>query len=83
MDLWIRSRDRAVLVNLKNIIKISLSYIDDSVIAYDITGTAIGLGKYSTEKRALEILDEIQKILQPCVLFGNVTGSYVYEMPEK
>lgn len=56
MDLWIRSQDR------KELFKINEIHAEDSYLASDEFGF---LGEYKTKERALEILDEIEKILKP------------------
>ena len=59
MELWIRSQDRITLCKCNNI------YIDDEWVSpYYIKNGTLTLGKYSTKERALEVLDEIQKILR-------------------
>lgn len=61
MDLWIRSKSKKTLVKI-NAISLS-SCSEDYVIESD---SDYVLGKYPKE-RALEILDEIQKLLLPKV----------------
>lgn len=65
MDLWIRSQNRKILVKCDTL---SLTQSELSIISF---GTNKVLGTYKTKKRALEVLDEIQKFIQP--LF-NCTG---------
>lgn len=62
MELWFRSQDRKELqrVNIKKLI------IDDNLYPYwvirnNIEFTGEILGKYRTEKRAIEVLDQIQE----------------------
>ena len=60
MNLWIRSQDKKIM--LKNPILI----VDDDRILTpknDYRDTHLILGHYKTKERALEVLDEIQKIL--------------------
>ena len=63
MDLWIRSQDKKYLVNVKE-----LSYNEKnkehSILTY-IRDSYRVIGTYKTKERALEVLDEIQKMLQP------------------
>lgn len=80
MDLWIRSQDRKHLMKCE-------------AIMYEKTGTGYGLigftknydfniATYKTKERALEVLDEIQKLLQPIYKVTNdfkkseLTGNY-------
>lgn len=74
MELWIRSQDRERLLKC-NFIEISGNLINkiDSIFfeGYNIVGyfnDNIGyetLGTYKTKERAIEVLDEIQKLLIP------------------
>lgn len=94
MELWIRSQDREKLINLK---LLKVKTIDDN---FEIIGSCDGIGKekigeYKTGERALEILDEIQKLL--IVKKGMITTQdnkgiefipfidtlVVYEMPKE
>ena len=54
MELWIRSQDKEVLVKINNI------WVNENVI-YTDSYPDMWLGAYKSEKRALEVLDEIQK----------------------
>ena len=62
MELWVRSQDRMLLsrtVDIRIVIEQEgTSIIDDT--------TSYILGMYKSEKRALEVLDEIQKTLEIC-----------------
>lgn len=86
MKLWIRSQDRRYLIpdpqlgyNEKNGRHAILAYIRDE---YRVIGT------YKSEKRALEVLDEIQKELTGDTLHSAVNKAIknnilVYEMPKE
>lgn len=56
MELWIRSQDRQLLIPIKEIIS-----QNSTCIFYG--GNIIA--DYETQERAIEVLDEIQKILTP------------------
>ena len=61
MDLWIRSQDKN---NLLKVVNVKL----DSRTLYANTKTdewAVKIGFYKTKERALEVLDEIQKLIKP------------------
>lgn len=64
MELWIRSQDKRRLEKINNGLKIFIDNRLRYTIAYevDIDGINI-LGAYETEKRAIEVLDEIQNKL--------------------
>lgn len=89
MELWIRSQDRDYLEKVEKI------YLwENSFKEYQIDGKS-ELGTYKTKKRALEVLDEIQKIIgwlqidMKHITVGdckNLKGGfedYVYEMPKE
>lgn len=62
MDLWIRSQDKKSLRIVSNI---NIIHEDDKFFICNYTGIAnIKLGKYEYEKRALEVLDEIQEFIE-------------------
>ena len=69
MDLWIRSQDKTRLVKV-----CSLEYGEYNEIHY-INGYCVNevdnydLGIYKTKERALEVLDEIQSLLQPKIIY--------------
>ena len=61
MDLWIRSQNKMMLLKIDN------AFIDDGTICTYSGDDAFILGEYATKERALEVLDEIQKLLTPQV----------------
>lgn len=92
MELWIRSQDKMKLV------KVNYVYIRESDDHFTMYGETIDsgpiIGIYRTKKRALNVLDEIQKVIRWIQkdmknttmgdfqsLIGNF-DKYVYEMPE-
>ena len=71
MELWIRSQDKEVLLNIKGIQYQNCKLVENETVESNIL---IGLynyydneilGEYETKERALEVLDEIQNILSP------------------
>lgn len=80
MNLWIRTQDRTTLIRSYEI------YIVEQQNMYLIRAkrTSHILGSYSTFERALEVLDEIQKML---VEDGGIetfeTTLVVYNMPKE
>lgn len=91
MELWIRSQDKKCLIKAK-IIKFENGCLRG---ATDDDGWYYDLGKYKKE-RALEILDEIQKLLtmqrisipaHNCNdtkhIYKDELINYVYEMPKE
>ena len=68
MELWIRSQDKRTLINTRRI-----DIDDKSIIVWDEGRYAseIYLGEYKTKERALEVLDEIEKLIKPITIFQN------------
>ena len=79
MELWIRSQDKKFIVKVNNGIYINKYYGQGHINGYEITcGYGGSLGIYS-EERALEVLNEIQKILEPQLIIkdnGKIIGSF-------
>ena len=71
MDLWIRSQDRMELINCSQVESI---YVEDNYIKYFTRDDNYNIGKYKSEERALEVLDEIQTILR-----GKYATSFDYK----
>lgn len=71
MDLYVRSQDKKNLVKIIN--QIGLNYSNNNMIIANYQPDFIGtqgeyyetLGTYATKERALEVLDEIQKLIKP------------------
>lgn len=62
MDLWIRDQDRTTLMKLRRI-----DVQDCYIICHEDDGYddhIVYMGKYETEERALEVLDEIQNFIE-------------------
>ena len=97
MELWIRSQDKEVLLNIKGIQYQNYKLVENETVEANIL---IGfynyydneiLGEYETKERALEVLTEIQNKINLINLghdFGNPmidlkNPTYIYQMPEK
>ena len=86
MELWIRSQDKMNLVKIR---QISLNYSNKKQIIANYTPESYEnsggyyelLGTYETKKRAIEVLDEIQDLLQNAYI-GNA-NRIVYQMPQE
>lgn len=98
MELWIRSQDKDSLIKVE---KIELNY--DYLCCNDIQLIHIEtdkgrVGSYSTEERALEVLDEIQNFIRieihennidyekaDLILKGRIVDSLckIYQMPKE
>lgn len=85
MELWIKinSKVGSGLVKVNDIVR----YPREG--RYSLESKDFVLGIYDTKERALEVLDEIQKLLQPTIIYNNdkehIESLYlpykVYEMP--
>ena len=67
MDLWIRSQTRIGLISAKLIYVRSALRVkgEEKKDVYQVIASDEIVAEYSTKERALEVLDEIQKILTP------------------
>lgn len=102
MVLWIRSQDKKELIPIKEKLKVYEGDLIQTSIDtyqverhYNIIHNTDFLGEYKSKERALEVLDEIQKVIKwlqidmKDVTIGEVnslTGKfedYVYEMPSE
>lgn len=88
MDLWIRSQNKETLLKVEKacIVEVYKATTSRGTILpsikptgkYKIEDGKQTLGEYKSKKRALEVLNEIQKILVDCRI-----SRAVYEMPEE
>lgn len=60
MELWIRSQDKKQLLKVNDGLYIANGFTDETDSFIEIKNAG-HIGRYKTEKRALEILDEIQR----------------------
>ena len=77
MELWIRSQSRHNLMKANDIVA-----QDNEILVYKESENSTIVGKYKTKERALEVLDEIQKILDTFEP-KNMARMIVYEMPKE
>ena len=80
MELWIRSQDKLKLV------KVNYVYaIENKINSFSIYGETIDsapiIGRYETKERAIEVLDEIQKLLKTAELNDDI-NVIVYQIPK-
>lgn len=87
MELWIRSQDKRILQQVNNLY-LDASYDNKRISAY-IDDFATNLGEYKTKERALEVLDEIQKLdinnnsNVEVVWYFSTLIKITYNMPEE
>lgn len=88
MDLWIRSQDKIKMTYNPKL------YVDEFGGIFEFTiddKNYLFLGKYDTKKRALEVLDEIQRLVTDLqyLSYGLENDKFcsyrpnVYEMPKE
>lgn len=98
MELWIRSQDRTDLVKanalwvMDNQIWMEVPFYENhKKIGLTITGHNHKLAEYKTKERALEVLDEIQRLITDLQYMSYAVDSSsfysyrpnVYEMPNE
>lgn len=83
--MWIRSQDRASLVEAKRLIvykkQDKFRIINQVLYMGDISDDYDILGEYESEGRSIEVLDEIQKHMED--LNRQIRTDLIYKMPEK
>ena len=70
--MWIRTQDKKTLVKVD---MVELLNYENSIVAYTSIKVA-DLGKYSTEEKAMKVLNDIEETM----CYGN--GSGFYQMPQ-
>lgn len=78
MELWIRSQTKTKLKKIDNL-EIKSFEEGYGIVEWLDSNNFYGLGIYKTKERALEVLDEIQKILKPQLIIknsGKIIGSF-------
>lgn len=92
MELWIRSQDKTLLTKVNslwlwdNTIWFEVPFYENhKVVGLSITGHNHKIATYKTKERALEVLDEIQKILKPMIytekgkIVGMINNEFIKE----
>ena len=90
--MWVRSQDKENLLN--NPLRIYIKKSNKNISDFEIKGTTydecICLGVYKSKERALEVLDEIQRLIEDLKYMEYAIDknkfcgyrSNVYKMPE-
>ncbi len=83
--MWVRSQDKENLLN--NPLRIYIKKSNKNISDFEIKGTTydecICLGVYKSKERALEVLDEIQKLLIAMPRTEIPFNYIVYQMPKE
>ena len=80
--MWIRSQDRKTLVNAD---KFSISNEHEVFRIYSVNSF---LGEYSTEEKAMEVMNMIQRRIELAIKFYEISSvfsnesEYVFNMPK-
>lgn len=69
MNLWVRSQDKRILIKVDNVF-LNANYDNKRISTYDGDSDTT-LGEYKTKERAIEVLDEIEKLIKPITIFQN------------
>ena len=77
MELWVRSQDKEKLVLTKGFETQHTNYDGGCQIFAVWENNYQMVGKYKNKKRALEVLDEIQSILNPKMIMENNGCAFV------
>lgn len=70
MDLWIRSQNKKCLIRAS---MFNLDNDETGIYCYSNEENFCLLGKYKTKERALEVLDEIQRLISLDLLNENIS----------
>ena len=79
--MWVRTQDKMSLIEVQGF---QICYIKNEDEEYwEIYTIGTSLGKYNSKERALEVLDEIQKLLIAMPRTEIPFNYIVYKMPEE
>ena len=89
MELFIRSQDKNCLVKVDTcVIQVNIGFNDWDNYLFDVKSKTecnilcnkFYVGTYKTEKRAKQVLDEIEKFIQECYIGNRL--NFIYQMPK-
>lgn len=80
--MWIRTQDKEALVYANNFYIMKTRVEEKYEISYFDGDSFVKLGFYKSKERALEVLDEIQKLLIAMPRTEIPFNYIVYQMPE-
>ena len=70
MELWIRSQNKVILQKTNALF---IAHSDENIWSIIDNQNMTKYAEYTTRERALEVLDEIQNILSPQIIFQPIT----------
>ena len=77
--MWVRSQDKKTLVKVDKLI---IAYDTDEKI-YEIHNVYDSLGVYKSKERALEVLDEIERLISSLSSKQSYIYYPIYQMPNE
>ena len=85
--MLIRSQNKIGIVNLNQIDTIVYDDRRDVILAYNPGNASMDLGKYTTEEKAVKVLDMIQEqyqYIQECkyICIGCSQPEFIFQMPQ-
>lgn len=78
--MWIRSQGKTNLVNASQVKRIRIYYFVGK-ISVEIHADDTTLGEYSTEEKALKVLDMIQELIL-YTYYGGAEPKKVFQIPQ-
>ena len=76
--MWIRSQDRKALLNVNQVLISPSVYGSIYYISDSLGEESNVLGVYSTEEKALKVLNDIQELIH----FNAKDNGFTYQMPQ-
>ena len=80
MELWVRSQDKEALMKINNGILYHETDNRNCIVVKESPSYYHIIGEYKTKERALEILDEIQNLLQPKIIYTQKEPIETFEL---
>lgn len=81
MELWIRSQDKEALMKVNNgVLYHQTEDMRDCIVINESPSYYHIIGAYKTKERALEVLDEIQNLLQPKIIYTQKEPIETFEL---
>lgn len=82
--MLIRSRNKAILLNFSNLTVAYIVKNDGGFVILSLENkNRYKLGKYSSEAKAMKVLDMIQEAYSEYQIMLNFSASYLHEFKEK
>ncbi len=83
--MLIRSQDKKVMINFDNVCQVRTGGLNDDRLIVLVDDIVVVLGQYSSEEKAIKVLDMIQDSYEEansvCTMSGFVANT-VFQMPQ-